>query len=378
MKKLGIYIHIPFCEKKCNYCDFYSFKTDDDSKKKYIKCLTEHISKESEMYKEYTVDTVFIGGGTPSVIHPDDMEKLVEVLKNSFDFSGKTEFTIEANPDTISSDMMKKYLSLGINRISFGLQSTNDEELKTLGRIHTYKDFLNTYTLARETGFKNINIDIMYALPHQRIDSLRSTLSDVLKLSPEHISAYCLKIEKGTPFYEQKDVLDLPSDDMQYEMYLEICTQLAKNKYHQYEISNFALDGFECAHNLKYWNSEEYLGFGPSSHSFIDGKRFFYPDSVMEYESQIEKGNLPKKEYEETHILTEKEKMDEYVMLKMRLSSGIDILDFRQKFNRDFDETYPKTKEYIKTEHIKKDFNKYSFTPKGFFVSNYILSDILF
>lgn len=376
MRKLGIYIHIPFCQRKCAYCDFYSLNCGSkNSLKEYTDALCRHIRSESHLYKDCTVDSVFLGGGTPSLLDCEDIEKIVSTLKTKFTFSTGTEFTIEANPGTLTEEKLKCYLKNGINRLSIGLQSASDNELSILGRIHTVKEFEKGYTLARECGFKNISIDVMYGLPDQTVQDFQKTLDYVCKIAPEHISSYCLKIEDNTPFGRIRSSLNLPNDDIEYQMYIQMCESLNKSGWKQYEISNFAREGYRSRHNLKYWLSEEYVGFGPGAHSFFDGVRYYFEPSLEKYLL------APVKIYEE---ITEKrdsvyiiDKMDEYVMLKLRLYDGISDSELFERFGVDFISSYPEAQKFIKSGHIQKENDTYRFTPEGFFVSNYIFTEIL-
>lgn len=379
-KNLGLYIHIPFCKQKCNYCDFYSLGHCESKIPQYIDALCTHIKRESHLYKDYQIETIFLGGGTPSLVSAQDFDKLVKTVKNCFIVSKDAEFSIEANPGTLTKDKLNCYLKNGVNRLSIGLQSTNNSQLSTLGRIHNFDEFLNTYNMARDCGFKNINIDIMYGLPNQKLCDLEKTLREVCDISPEHISAYCLKIEEKTPFYKMRNSLNLPSEDEEYEMYMYLCNELEKRGYEQYEISNFSKNTFRCVHNLKYWLSEEYIGFGPSAHSFFNGKRYFYESNIDNYikslNSRESVDNLPEKYFEEETDLTVCS-MDEYVMLKMRLKDGVNEREFEEKFGVPFISEYPKISNYLKEDYVVYKDGAYSFTSKGFFVSNYILSNIL-
>lgn len=380
MNKLGIYIHIPFCKRKCNYCDFYSC-TDIQLIKEYIDALCTHIEKESKLYKDYEIDTIFFGGGTPSLVEPNEFEALMDIIKRNYRISPSCEFSLEANPATLSEEKLLCYKKNGVNRLSIGLQSTFDDELKMLGRIHTYSEFLDNFKLARECGFENISVDVMYSLPEQKREQLLKTLERVCGLSPEHISSYCLKIEEKTPFGKIKDKLALPSEDEEYYMYISMCEMLEKNGYSQYEISNFSKSGYESKHNLKYWQSLDYVGFGPAAHSYIDGKRYYYKDDIKLYIEQVKNGSLPEKildkNDENVHVSARISKEDEYVMLKMRLSAGMNIKEFFDRFDKDFLSTYPRVEKYVKSGHIALRDGAYCFTYKGFFVSNYILTDIL-
>ena len=375
MRKAGLYIHIPFCVRKCNYCDFYSLGCGSASSiSEYIDALCTQIEREAEQYKGVIIDTIFLGGGTPSLLSPDEFLRLCGCIRANFELSSKLELTIEANPDTITRERLIAWRKGGVSRLSIGLQSADDEELRMLGRIHSYEGFERAYRLARELGFDNISIDLMYALPNQTTQGLEKSLERVCSLSPEHISAYCLKIEPSTPF--SKMDLSLPDEDTQYEMYMMLCDYLSSHGYEQYEISNFSKNGRRCMHNLKYWLREEYIGLGPSAHSFFDGIRYSYAPSLDGYLSSIKVGKMPERIPEDTHEPDENEREDEYVMLRLRLSDGVDALEFEREFGKDLFSRYDFDK-FIKSGHMKKTGSKIAFTQKGFFVSNYILSSIL-
>ena len=380
MKRLGLYIHFPFCKRKCNYCDFYSC-TSLEKSKEYIDSICKQLKAEAPLYKDYIFDTVFIGGGTPSLIDTDDFIRLSSTIKGCLNLSSELEFSIEVNPGTITKEKLFAYKSSGVNRISIGLQSTDDKELEALGRIHNYEAFVRNYNLTRECGFDNINIDIMYSLPNQKKEAFLETLDKVIKLNPEHISAYSLKIEENTPFGKMKSKLILPDEEEEYDIYISMCEALSKNGYLQYEISNFAKEGYECKHNLKYWLSEEYIGIGPSSHSYFNGERYSYNANLVEYVSKIKGNGSPTKvielDEEDDNSTPKISKMDEYVMLKMRLSCGVELKEFYKLFQKEFTSIYPKISTYLNTGHVIFDNGAYKFTPKGFFVSNYILADIL-
>ena len=378
MKNLGLYIHIPFCVKKCNYCDFYSLGCpSQENTEEYVRALCTHIGCEGKKHRDKIVDTVFIGGGTPSVLSENSIKSLTTCLKNSFNIADDAEFSIEVNPGTVTKEKAILYRSLGINRVSMGLQSVNDNELKMLGRIHTFDEFKSSYKALRDGGIENINIDIMYALPNQKMEDLIKTVDSVCEFEPSHISAYCLKIEENTHFYKIRDTLSLPDEDEQYNMYLTLCNRLEKMGYKQYEISNFAKKGSRCVHNLKYWLSCEYVAFGPSAHSFVDGVRYSYKKDIREYVGDIQNGQEPTKILEAEYTPTEEEKIDEYVMLSMRLADGVNEGEFFSRFGISFIDRYPKLKKYEKDGYIIHQNGKYAFTKKGFFVSNFILSDIL-
>lgn len=376
-KNLGLYIHIPFCKQKCNYCDFYSLGCNENKIPEYIEALCTHIKREAHLYRNYQIDSIFLGGGTPSLVNEKDFDKLAITLRECFNISPTVEFSLEANPGTLTEEKLNCYKKNGVNRLSIGLQSTNDTELSVLGRIHNFDEFAKSFNLARQCGFANINVDIMYGLPDQNLANLSKTLGDVCKFSPEHISAYCLKIEENTPFYKIRENLILPNDDEEYDMYIYLCTELKKQGYEQYEISNFSKKASRCVHNLKYWLSEEYIGFGPSAHSFFKGKRYYYENNLEKYLNSLEcVDNLPKKHYEEDTSL-EINSTDEYVMLKMRLSDGVNEKEFEDKFGKSFTDEYPRILSFLKDNYVTYKNGAYAFTEKGFFVSNYILSQIL-
>lgn len=375
MRSVGLYIHIPFCARKCNYCDFYSLAcAKKDNLSDYVSIICFQIEKEAHLYRDCIFDTIFLGGGTPSLLSGEDIIRLFDAIRANLAVSEDAEISIEANPGTIDEAKLNAYRVCGINRISIGLQSSHDSDLCTLGRIHTLGEFEKSYALVKGAGFDNINIDIMYALPSQSVEALVQTVDYVAHLNPAHISAYCLKIEDGTPFSKMK--LDLPSEDEQFDMYMALCKRLSALGFEQYEISNFAKKGARCVHNLKYWLSKEYVGFGPSAHSFFDGVRYFYDDSLDSYMSAIKDGALPEKCVEEMSALSDDEKMDEYVMLALRLCDGISKKDFKAHFGIDFEDAY-EIQKYLDSGHIAFDGESYHFTSQGFFVSNYILSNML-
>ena len=379
MRSLGLYIHIPFCKRKCNYCDFYSLPTSDTSLiSSYVDALCSHIRLEGKNYSDFIVDSIFFGGGTPSLLSEGELTKIFEAINSCLNVSKNAEISLEANPGTLDFDKLSTMRRLGVNRLSIGLQSSHSCELSCLGRIHNLDDFENSYAMAREAGFDNISVDIMYALPNQKIEDFLKTLDYVLKKAPEHISSYCLKIEGSTPFAKTVKPEMLPSEDTQYEMYLKMCELLEKNGYEQYEISNFARNGKRCYHNMKYWLSMEYVSFGPSAHSYLDGKRYSYKNDISEYISDISNGNLPKRLIEDEIDVTQSDRRDEYVMLKMRLCDGISNNEFKSLFGTTIEEAYPQISTFVKSGHIKNNDGRYSFTKEGFFVSSYILSEILF
>lgn len=372
MKKLGLYIHIPFCVQKCLYCDFCSFAgCDGELMRAYVSRLCDDIEQWSERCGEYSVDTVYFGGGTPTLLSVSEFESLIEIVSRRFKFESGCEISCECNPATADLDYLRALRSLGVNRLSIGLQSANENELRAIGRIHSYPDFVDTYNRARSAGFDNISADLMYGIPEQTLESFDRTLEELIKLEPEHISAYGLKIEDGTPFGRMRDSLILPGEDIEYDMYMLCSERLEKAGYNKYEISNFAHKGYESRHNIRYWMSEEYLGFGVSAHSYFADRRFSNSRDIGAY---IRGRDIT----EENRYIASSEKMTEYVMLRMRMTRGVEHGDFKRRFGEDFEEMYQKKLgRYLKQGFVISDGDRTYFSDRGFFVSNYILSDIL-
>lgn len=391
MKKLGLYIHIPFCAGKCPYCDFYSVKAGEKTHTAYIDALIKQIKEYGLPAKGTPVDTVYIGGGTPTIISIELLLKIIKNINNSFELPKNPEFTIEANPATVDLKGLKKLKKAGVNRLSLGLQSAHDKELRVLSRKYSYEDFTECYNNAREAGFENISIDLMYGIPTQTVKSFYETLKRVVSLKPEHISAYGLKIEQGTPFHKNLDKIEeyLPSEDAEREMYFMCCDFLSKRGFNHYEISNFAKPGFESKHNLKYWTCSEYIGLGTGAHSYFGGSRFSFRKNVKDYIKNFdydeeELGNIDifdldrYKLFDEYLEIKPNERIGEYIMLNFRLSAGINKNDFARLFLKDFDSLYYKKVEpFIYSGHIIKTLGGYAFSREGMFVSNYILSRII-
>ena len=375
MDKLGIYIHIPFCVRKCAYCDFYSIE-DMDRRTAYVEALVSQIRSFRSMGTRHVVDSVYIGGGTPSVLSGEEMGRILAAVRSSFSVSREAEITAEANPGTLDTSKLSAYREAGINRLSIGLQSADNGELKMLSRIHTREDFESSFLLARLEGFENINVDVMYALPGQSEDTLAATLDYVMALEPEHISFYGLKLEPDTPFGRDPGIAaDVPSEDVQYEMYLSAAKKMEDAGFMQYEISNFAKLGMECRHNLKYWSCEEYLGFGPGAYSFFGGRMFSYAKDITRVIAMPEDSVAL---FEENYIPTDKELAVQYVMLGFRLKRGIDTAEYEARFDDDFDMRYQeKMKPFLLKKYILKTKSGYRLSKRGMLISNYILSEIL-
>lgn len=332
MQNFGIYIHIPFCQKKCKYCDFTSFDNCNvELQKEYIKALIKEIDN-SKIENEIT--TVYIGGGTPSILDAELIEKIVLKLKNKFKITDATEITIEINPGTVNLEKLQKYKKIGINRLSIGLQSTNNRLLETLGRIHKYEDFLKVYNDARNIGFDNINVDLMLGLPTQTLEELQESLKKVIKLNPEHISIYSLILEEGTELNNlvKSGKVEMISEKMERKMYWKTKQILEENKYVHYEISNFAKKGFGSRHNLSCWNQDEYIGFGLSAHSYVNKKRFSNIDILEKYIQNINKNELDKNKILQEDEQNFENQAKEYMMLGLRKIEGVSISEFEQKF----------------------------------------------
>ena len=338
MKKIGIYIHIPFCVKKCSYCDFTSFEGKEEYIEKYIESLKKEIENNfivnNLIEKEkYEVDTIYIGGGTPSSINSKYIKEVIDVVKEKFNLSNNIECSIEVNPGTVDKEKIKKYKETGINRISIGLQATQNKLLKEIGRIHTFEDFLNCYELVKKVGFTNINVDLMLGLPNQTLDDIESSIDKIIKLDPKHISVYSLIVEEETLMNKwiEEGKLKLPEEDVERKMYWNVKNKLEKNGYIHYEISNFAKIGSESKHNLNCWNQKEYIGFGLAAHSYFNNKRYCNTDNLKEYIKNIEEDNY-KKNIQICEIQNELDKKKEYMLLGLRKIDGIDIQKFKNKF----------------------------------------------
>ncbi len=376
--RLGIYIHIPFCKSKCAYCDFYSFSPRDGRVyAAYTDALIKHISDYRIAGGDYAPDTVYIGGGTPTVLPEEDMLRLLRAVKSTFRLTKNAEYTMECNPATVDLSTLKKYRKMGVNRISIGLQSAHDGELRALGRIHTRAEFEESYKIIREAKFDNVSIDLMYGIPYQTLDSWLATLRYVISLRPEHISLYNLKLEEGTPLYSVAPTLPRADDETEFAMYSSAIDLLAAHGYRQYEISNFSREGYESRHNLKYWCCEEYLGFGPGAHSYFKDIRFSYKRDISNY-IKCNLGQSTDEMTDEYEQIPLRERMGEYIMLRMRLNDGIDSRKFLSLFGKDFGMTYGgRLEKYIRGGLVVHQGGRYFFTRQGMFVSNYILSDIL-
>ncbi len=364
---LEIYIHIPFCRAKCGYCDFNSFPPCEGQAEEYVKRLIKEI-KESP-YRGEAADTVFIGGGTPSLLLPVFIEKILKAADEAFPFKAGCEITMEANPESITSERLKTYLKAGVNRLSMGVQSFNDGELKILGRIHDRSRALSAYSLIREAGFKNVNLDLMFSFPSQTLESWEETLKIAVGLNPEHISAYSLIIEENTLFYKKYKNYQT-NEDLDRIMYRKTKEILGSAGYRRYEFSNFSKPGFESRHNIGYWKRYNYLGFGLSAHSLYNNVRFSNTDNFGEYLTG------EKENYRE--VLTQGDEIGEFMFLGLRLSEGISLSEFKNNFGRDiFDMFGSVIKKYTDYGFLAYDSKRLWLTEKGIDVSNTIFTDFL-
>ncbi len=397
-KKLSIYIHIPFCVKKCVYCDFLSFGADDPQinrsgavRKAYVQSICRELLSYKSISKDYIVKTIFIGGGTPSILLPGEIMNILATLRSIFKVDEEAEITIEVNPGTLTAIKAAEYLAAGINRMSIGLQSAHNDELAMLGRIHTYEQFLTSYQTARDAGFRNINVDLISAIPGQTLHSYLDTLERVLKCRPEHISSYSLIVEDGTPLAgDQKLLSKLPDEETDREMYEATGKVLEMSGYKRYEISNYAKPGYECRHNIVYWTMDEYIGIGIGAASFFNGRRYSNTSDIKQYVDTMEEV-FEKRSIDEAYRIPEllsirhideavdiDTLMEEYVIFGLRMTRGISAADFYERFGHSLYDAYGDIiRGYVASGHMKDEKGMVCFTRKGIDVSNRILVDFL-
>ena len=374
-KTLGIYIHIPFCASKCGYCDFYSLAGCDYLMPEYHEALLQHIEESASSIKNYDVDTIYFGGGTPSFYGADRIAEIFDLLKLNGNVRSDVEVTVECNPDSISYNAAKLLRQEGVNRLSLGVQATDNSLLRMIGRRHTYAQAEKAFNDCRRAGFDNINLDLMYGLPTQTKSDWADTLSRIVSLHPEHISCYGLKLEKGTPMY--RDYINspvLPSDDEQADMYSYAAQMLDRYGYNQYEISNFCAPGFLSRHNLKYWNLDDYMGFGPGAHSCIGSLRYSYVTSIKDYIAGVSRGTSLLDEYEYIDAM---EKATEYIMLSMRTSRGISEHDYRTICQSDWRPIEKTLRLFESKGWAAPNGNRWHFTIPGFLLSNQLINILL-
>lgn len=401
MKNLELYIHIPFCMKKCAYCDFLSFPCDEKTQVAYADALIREIEYYGPKMKNYVVSTIFVGGGTPTWLNEEKMAEIFDAITTYFQVSNEAEITMECNPGTVTPAKLNLYKKIGVNRLSIGLQSADDTELQLLGRIHTFEKFLKTYEMARNAGFKNINVDLMSGIPYQTAEKFLHTLQKVVRLKPEHISVYSLIIEKGTPFYDTyqsdlelqeagKPTQMLPTEDEVYRIIKLTQQYLKKTGYEQYEISNFAQPGFECTHNIGYWTRENYLGLGIGAASLLDNIRY---TNISEMETYIEKtkqiqllsfeqpqGNatVGTNLHAEAFAVSRKAQMEEFMFLGLRMNRGVTRQQFQDTFGVPIEGIYKDALEHLKAEGLLGiRAGQITLTEKGQDLSNYALAQFL-
>ena len=375
-KMLGIYVHIPFCRSRCEYCDFYSLGggRTKELMDRYLHALILHIREAAAQAPDYLVDSVYFGGGTPSFFGADGLKRIFAELDRRFNIARNCEVTFEANPDSVNGITLKKLRAAGFNRMSLGVQNDTDEVLRALGRPHTYGQAVQAVERAREAGFENVSVDLMYGLPNQTGEKWMNTLRHVLDLKPDHVSCYGLKLEPGTPLYTYQEGANLPDDDAQADMYLYAVETLDAFGYSQYEISNFAREGMACRHNLKYWTGGEYLGFGPSAASDFAGKRFTIRADIETYiQGVMNKGVI----LSECETVAPRERAGEYLMLRLRITGGISSEEYSSRFLLPFRPLEKALREYEKQGLAVCEEERWRLTPKGFLLSNQIIGNLL-
>lgn len=376
---MSVYVHVPFCKRKCLYCDFPSAPGTPDEIAYYFRVLQKEIRSFEALDSLHTVGTVFFGGGTPSLVNPMYIDQVLSLLRTQYHFEKDTEITLEANPGTLTKESLSAYRGMGINRLSIGLQSVHEDELTILGRIHSYEDFRKNYEAAREAGFANINIDLMSGLPRQTMEKWQKTLQTVADLEPEHISAYSLIIEEGTPFAAtwgtRQGRVYLPGEETDRAMYRYTKEFLAERGYTRYEISNYARPGRECRHNLVYWTGGEYIGFGLSAASYVDNKRFQNPADKTEYWNYSRSAYAS---FKAARPLSLKEREEEYMFLGLRTARGVSREEFKKRFGESFPGVYEKKLlDYCQSGFMEKSEDRIRLTDKGIDVSNVIMADFL-
>ncbi len=430
MQPLELYIHIPFCVKKCAYCDFLSGPAGEQEREDYVNLLAEEIRNCPDAVKDYEVVSIFFGGGTPSLLTGEQMERLMDVIRETFTLGQDAEITMEMNPGTVEEEKLRKYKEAGVNRLSIGLQSVNDEELRLLGRIHTYEEFLEAYHMARDCGFANLNVDLISAIPGQTVESWRHTLEKVIALHPEHISAYSLILEEGTPFYkkyveeENEEGPKLPDEDAERQMYWDTETLMEKNGYHRYEISNYAKEGCACRHNLGYWERVPYLGFGIGAASLVPGELIGKLDleerrnqkkekrgkavgdseshvnletagnkkNAVEMKKERAAGKMGRytnpaklKDYALSYqnkfhaeLLTEAEEMEEFMFLGLRKMNGISKKIFSEYFGKSLEDVYGEPIQKLENLNLlEQNVDRVWLTKRGIDVSNSVFVEFI-
>ncbi|MGL5245720.1 MAG: radical SAM family heme chaperone HemW [Sarcina sp.] len=376
MKKLSLYIHIPFCKQKCLYCDFSSYAGKNFLKEDYIACLCEEIRSIKASIPNHLIETIFIGGGTPSILEVKELSSLLKTI-NTLTLSKNIEFSMECNPGSITDEKLQLMKDNGVNRISIGLQAVQNDLLNKLGRIHNFNEFKENFLLARKYGFRNINVDLMFGIPNQKIEHWEKTLETIIELNPEHISAYSLIIEEGTPFYNyyEKDIIQLPTEEEERAMYDLTLDILEKNNYKQYEISNFSKEGLECKHNIAYWDLKEWVGVGTAATSFIDNKKIKNVDNIEEYIALINKNKKPYESIENNSI---ENNMEEFMFMGLRKINGISEEEFFRRFGKEINQIYEDIIcKFQKEELLCRECGKIYLSKKGIELSNLVMMEFL-
>ena len=386
-KQIGLYIHIPFCKQKCSYCDFCSYAEKQDLISKYIKCLLQEIKEvginnraDFENGKDdlFSIKTIYIGGGTPSLIESKYIVQIMEEIKSNFELDENVEITIEVNPGTVTLEKLEDYNKAGINRLSIGLQSTHEHLLKEIGRIHTYLDFLDTYRFAREAGFENINVDLMIGLPNQTLAEVQDSIEEIVSMEPEHVSVYSLILEESTPLFKKvEEGLELPDEELERKMYWTVKQTLEANGYNHYEISNFAKQNYESKHNLDCWSQKEYIGFGVAAHSYTNGIRYSNIENLEQYIKNYEEDKT-----EENLIFHEKQDREamqkEYMLLGLRKIDGVSIQEFKIKFVANPVFLYhDKLEKLVNEELVEIDGDQIKLTNKGLDLANIVWEEFI-
>lgn len=385
MAPIGIYIHIPFCVKKCKYCDFLSWAAGEEEQDRYTEALVQEISMAELVHRQgiggdengadLTVDSLFIGGGTPSLLSLENMERILGAVSDRFRIDPSAEITIECNPGTAVVSKFSAYRELGINRLSIGVQSAVEEELRQLGRVHSFREAKDSFLLARKAGFTNINVDLMSAIPGQTVESYRRTLQEILSLEPEHISAYSLILEEGTFLYEQYRGISPVDEETDREMYSLTKELLARYGYERYEISNYAKKGYSCRHNLKYWSGGDYIGFGIGASSKIGGVRYKNKTVMKQYEERIRNR---KGVADEEEVLDKAAQMSEFFILGLRKTAGISLKEFAEHFQEDADTVYGKQiRKFLQSGLLLREGERLYLSDRGLDLSNHVFCEFI-
>lgn len=372
---LGLYLHIPFCRSKCDYCDFYSLAGREDRMDDYQKALLCHVVESGVVARNYPVDSLYIGGGTPTWYGEKRLLELLRTVKRHFSMTKDVEVTLEANPDSVDEKMLRRLRRAGVNRISMGMQSGSDEELRSIHRPHTYQQVVDAVTAVRSAKIRNLNLDLIYGLPGQTEESWHETVEKAISLSPEHLSCYGLTVEEGTPLAQRVARGEqLPDEDQQAALYLWTVERLAQAGYQQYEISNFSKQGYMSRHNLKYWMGRPYMGLGAAAHSDFGGRRFSFVSDLETYIQGMLSGD---EVVDESEQITRRERGSEYLMLRLRTVHGIDEWEYRREYMMNFDPIEAKMCEFEQKGWTRRRGRRWQFTPEGFLLSNQLIGQLL-